>query len=110
ALAIASPTRNPQVADVPTTDEAGAPGLHMSLWYGFWAPAGTPAPVIAKLQAAVQDALGDPDVHARLTDLGMEVPSREQQNPESLAAQQKSDIEKCSPTTKRAATKRQQGG
>ncbi len=50
ALAIASPTRNAQVPDVPTVDEAGAPGLHMSLWYGFWAPAGTPAPIIAKLQ------------------------------------------------------------
>ena len=107
ALAIASPTRNPQVADVPTTDEAGVPGLHMSLWYGFWAPAGTPAPVIAKLQAAVQDALGDPDVHARLTDLGMEVPSREQQNPESLAAQQKADIEKWWPIIKAAGIKSQ---
>ena len=47
-----------QVGDVPTVDEAGAPGLHMSLWYGFWAPAGTPAPIVAKLHAAVQDALG----------------------------------------------------
>src|SRR4029079_9488995 len=49
ALAIASPARNPQVAEVPTVDEAGAPGLYMSLWYGFWAPAGTPPAIVAKL-------------------------------------------------------------
>jgi tripartite-type tricarboxylate transporter receptor subunit TctC len=107
ALAIASPSRNPQVPDVPTVDEAGAPGLHMSLWYGFWAPAGTPAPVIAKLESAVQDALADPDVSARLTGLGMEIPPREQQNPESLAAQQKADIEKWWPIIKAAGIKQQ---
>jgi tripartite-type tricarboxylate transporter receptor subunit TctC len=107
ALAIASPNRNPQVADVPTTDEGGAPGLHMSLWYGFWAPAGTPAPVIARLEAAVQDALADADVRARLTGLGMEIPPRQQQNPESLAAQQKADIEKWWPIIKAAGIKSQ---
>ena len=41
--------------DVPTTDEAGAPGLHMTFWYGLWAPAGTPQDIIAKLNAAVID-------------------------------------------------------
>ncbi len=107
ALAIASPSRNPQVPDVPTTDEAGAPGLHMSLSYGFWAPAGTPAPVIARLEAAVQDALADADVRARLTGLGMEIPPREQQNPESLAAQQKADIEKWWPIIRAAGIKQQ---
>jgi tripartite-type tricarboxylate transporter receptor subunit TctC len=107
ALAIASPNRNPQVADIPTTDEAGAPGLHMSLWYGFWAPAGTPAPVVAKLEAAVQDALADPGVRSRLTGLGMEIPPREQQNPASLAAQQKADIEKWWPIIRAAGIKQQ---
>jgi tripartite-type tricarboxylate transporter receptor subunit TctC len=107
ALAIASPERNAQVAEIPTTDEAGAPGLHMSLWYGFWAPAGTPAPVIAKLSAAVQDALADPEVRSRLTGLGMEIPPREQQNPESLAAQQKADIEKWWPIIRAAGIKAQ---
>ena len=108
ALAIASPNRVPQVADVPTTDEAGAPGLHMSLWYGFWAPAGTPAPIVAKLNAAVVDALGDPAVRERLTGLGMEIPAREQQTPEALRAQQKADIEKWWPIIKAAGIKQQQ--
>ena len=105
ALAIASPTRNAQVPDVPTVDEFGAPGLHMALWYGFWAPAGTPAPIIAKLQSAVQEALADPEVRGRLTGLGMEIPPRERQNPEALAAQQKTDIEKWWPVIKAANIK-----
>ncbi len=105
ALAIASPARNPQVAEVPTVDEAGAPGLHMSLWYGFWAPAGTPEPVIAKLNAAVVEALADPAVRERLTGLGMEIPPRDQQNPAALLAVQKAEIEKWSPVIRAAGIK-----
>jgi len=105
ALAIASPARNPQVAEVPTVDEAGAPGVHMSLWYGFWAPAGTPEPVIAKLNAAVVEALADPTVRERLTGLGMEIPPRDQQNPAALLAVQKAEIEKWSPVIRAAGIK-----
>jgi tripartite-type tricarboxylate transporter receptor subunit TctC len=107
ALAIASPTRVAQVGDVPTVDEAGAPGLHMSLWYGFWAPAGTPAPIVAKLNAAVVDALGDPAVRERLTGLGMEIPARDRQTPDALVAQQKADIEKWWPVIRAAGIKQQ---
>ncbi len=92
AFAIAASARSNSVPEVPTVDEAGAPGLHMSLWYGFWGPPGMPAPLVRKLQAAVQDALADPDVRGRLTGLGMEIPPREQQTPEALTAQQKADI------------------
>lgn len=107
AFAIAAPKRSDTVPDVPTVDEAGAPGLHMSLWYGFWAPGGTPAPIVKKLQAAVQDALADPDVRGRLTGLGMEVPPREQQTPEALTAQQKADIATWWPVIKAAGIKMQ---
>ena len=105
ALAIASPARNPQVAEVPTVDEAGAPGLHMSLWYGFWAPAGTPEPVIAKLNAAVVEALADPAVRERVTGLGMEIPPREQQNGAALLALQQAEIDKWSPIIRAAGIK-----
>lgn len=107
ALAIASPTRVAQVGDVPTVDEAGAPGLHMSLWYGFWAPAGTPAPIVAKLNAAVVEALADPAVRERLTGLGMQIPPRDRQTPDALAAQQKADIEKWWPVIRAAGIKQQ---
>src|SRR5258707_4527538 len=92
AFAIAAPARSNSVPDVPTVDEAGAPGLHMSLWYGFWAPGGTPPPIVKKLQAAVQDALPDPEVRGPLNNLGLEIPPREQQTPEGLIAQQNADI------------------
>lgn len=107
AFAIAAPTRSNTVPDVPTVDEAGAPGLHMSLWYGFWAPGGTPAPIVKKLQAAVQDALADPEVRGRLTSLGMDIPPREQQTPEALVAQQKADIAVWWPVIKAANIKMQ---
>jgi tripartite-type tricarboxylate transporter receptor subunit TctC len=107
ALAIASPKRNEQVPDVPTVDEAGAAGLHMSLWYGFWAPAGTPKAIVERLNAAVADALGDPAVRERLTGLGMEIPPREQQTPEALLAVQMADIEKWTPIIRAAGIKQQ---
>ncbi len=107
AYAIAAPTRSSSAPDVPTVDEGGAPGLHMSLWYGFWAPPGTPAPIVKKLNAAVQDALADPEVRARLETLGMEIPPREQQTPKALVAQQKSDIAVWWPIIKAAGIKQQ---
>jgi tripartite-type tricarboxylate transporter receptor subunit TctC len=107
AYAIAAPTRSNSAPDVPTVDEAGAPGLHMSLWYGFWGPPGIPTPIVTKLKAAVQDALADPDVRARLGTLGMEIPPREQQTPEALVAQQKADIATWWPIIKAANIKLQ---
>jgi tripartite-type tricarboxylate transporter receptor subunit TctC len=61
-------------------DEAGLPGLHFSLWLGLYAPKGTPKDVIAKLDAAVIDALAEPTTRQRLSDLRFEVPPREQQS------------------------------
>jgi len=105
AYAVAAPTRLASAPDIPTVDEAGAPGLYVSLWYGFWAPVGTPAPIIKKLSAAVQDALADPEVRSRLADLGMDIPPREQQTPEALAAKQKAEIDKWWPIIKAAGLK-----
>ena len=107
ALAIASPARSAQTPDLPTVDEAGAPGLHMALWYGLWAPAGTPKEVIAKLNAAVRDTLGDPEVRGRLTSLGMDVPPPDKQTPEALLAMQLAETEKWWPIIKNAGIKMQ---
>ena len=61
--------------DVPTVDEAGAPGLHFPFWHGLWAPKGTPKDIVAKVNAAVVEAFADPAVRKRFADLGMEIPA-----------------------------------
>lgn len=70
ALAIGDTTRSPALPDVPTVTEAGVPGYSAAAWYGLFAPAGTPAPVIAKLQTEVTAILQQPDVRKRMTELG----------------------------------------
>jgi tripartite-type tricarboxylate transporter receptor subunit TctC len=88
--------------DIPTADETGVPGLYMSGWFGFWAPKGTPKDVIAKLNAATTEALADPAIQKRFTELGLDVAPRAQQTPEGLASFQKAEIEKWWPIIKAA--------
>jgi tripartite-type tricarboxylate transporter receptor subunit TctC len=102
ALANLSAQRSASMADIPTADETGVPGLYMSGWFGFWAPKGTPKEIIAKLNAATVEALADPAIQKRFSDLGLDVASREQQTPEGLAAFQKAEIAKWWPIIKEA--------
>ncbi|MFL5067327.1 MAG: Bug family tripartite tricarboxylate transporter substrate binding protein, partial [Xanthobacteraceae bacterium] len=100
-----SPNRSSAVPDIPTSDEAGVPGLYISGWFGFFAPKGTPKDVIAKINAAMVAALADPAVRKRYADLGLDVASREQQTPEGLAAFHKAEIEKWWPIIRQAGLK-----
>ena len=102
AYAITAKTRLAEAPDIPTVDEAGLPGFHFSHWYGLFAPKSTPNTVIGKLNAATVEALADPAVRARLTDLGLEMFPREQLTPEALAAYHKAEIEKWWPIIKAA--------
>src|SRR5262249_55586239 len=65
AYAVMAKTRWSAAPDIPALDEAGVPGLYVSYWHGLWAPKGTPAEIIAKLNAAVVSALADPNVRQR---------------------------------------------
>jgi tripartite-type tricarboxylate transporter receptor subunit TctC len=102
ALANLSPTRSASMPDIPTADETGVPGLYMSGWFGFFAPKGTPKDVIARLNASTVEALADPAIQKRFTELGLDVAPREQQTPEGLAAFQKTEIDKWWPIIKSA--------
>jgi tripartite-type tricarboxylate transporter receptor subunit TctC len=105
AYAVTSNARWAPAPEIPTVDEAGLPGLHVSLWGGLWAPKGVPKAVIDKLNAAVVEALSDPTARQRLADLGEDIPAREQQTPKALAAHQKAEIEKWWPIIKAAGIK-----
>ncbi len=61
-LAVTGPTRTSLLTDVPTMKEAGVPGFEVVGWYGWMVPAGTPAPIVAKLRREVLDAMGEPEV------------------------------------------------
>src|ERR1700710_28404 len=102
AYAIATPGRNPWLPDLPTTTEAGLPKYQASAWNAIFAPKGTPAPILAKLNAAVLKALDDENVRKRLLDLGSDIPKTEARTQAALAALVKSEIEKWSAVLKPA--------
>lgn len=102
SYAVMAKTRLRTAPGVPTVDEAGLPGLYMATWEAIWVPKGTPADVVARLNAAVVDALAVPAVAARLAELGHEVFPRDQQTPASLAALHKAELEKWWPVIKAA--------
>lgn len=91
--------------EIPTVDEAGIPGLHLSLWQGLWAPKGTPSGVIAKLNSAIRFALADPSTTRKLADQGFDALSREQQSPNALGSHQQAEIDRWWPILRAANVK-----
>ena len=82
-LAVTTAKRSPELPNVPTIAEAGVPGYEATAWFGLFAPAGTPAPVLAKLNAAIVKVLAQPDVKKKINEQGAEVYS---ETPEQFAA------------------------
>ncbi len=72
AIAVLGPRRNPALPNVPTSAEAGMPGLESSSWLGVMAPAGTPKPIVDKLNREINAILRSPDIVKRYNDLGAE--------------------------------------
>jgi tripartite-type tricarboxylate transporter receptor subunit TctC len=105
AYAITNDKRIEQAPDIPTTDEAGLPGLHMTLWSGLWLPKGTPKEIVAKLNAAAVDALSDPAVRRQLENLGLQMPPADKLTPEALGAWQQAEIARWWPIIKAANVK-----
>jgi tripartite-type tricarboxylate transporter receptor subunit TctC len=105
AYAVTDAKRVASAPDVPSVDEAGLPGFHMTLWSGLWVPKGTPKEIVAKLNAAAVEALNDPAVIKQLENLGLQMPPKDQLSPEALGAWQKAEIAKWWPVIKAADVK-----
>lgn len=102
AIATSGLRRSPALPDLPTLDEAGIKGFEYLPWYGFFAPARTPAPVIQKLHAAVNKVLIDPEVVSKLGQQGLEVRAMTREQFGEIVT---SDIEKWSKTIKKLGIK-----
>ena len=101
--AVTTRERSALAPQVPTVDEAGVPGLYIDIWHALWVPKGTPRAIINRLNSAVMEALSDPMVSERFTEIGQEIPSRDRQTPEILAAYQRAEIEKWGPIVRAAS-------
>jgi tripartite-type tricarboxylate transporter receptor subunit TctC len=102
AFAVTAASRLAAAPDIPTVDEAGAPGLHAATWFGLWAPKGTPGSIVATLNAALVASLAEPAVRERLTDLAYDIFPREQQTPQAHAAFHQAETDKWWPLIRSA--------
>jgi tripartite-type tricarboxylate transporter receptor subunit TctC len=101
-LAVTSAKRAPSLPEVPTMAEAGLPGFEILSWFGLLAPAGTPAPIVARLNAETVKVLGREDVQTALANQGLEVKPG---TPGEFAAHIKSEIAKFTKIGKAAGIK-----
>jgi tripartite-type tricarboxylate transporter receptor subunit TctC len=97
AYAATTNVRIASLPDLPTADEAGLPGFQVAVWHGLYAPKGTPKPVTDKLVAALQTAVKDETVKARLAELGADTVSPDRATPENLQKVLKAEIERWRP-------------
>ncbi len=104
AYAVTAKTRLVASPDIPTVDEAGLPGFYNTNWHALFAPKGTAAAIVARLNAAVRESLADPEIRNRLIDLGQQIYPPEELTPTALAELQKADIATRWPLIKAAGT------
>jgi tripartite-type tricarboxylate transporter receptor subunit TctC len=108
AYALTAKTRMEAAPEIPTVDEAGLPGFYVSVWNALWAPKGTPADIVAKLNAAANEAMADSGFHKQIVEMGLDMPAQDQHTPEALEALRKADIAKWWPIIKAAGLKVEQ--
>jgi len=99
ALAVAGPKRSALLPDVPTLKEAGVDGVDVQQWYGFFAPAKTPKPIIDQINKALNQVLADKEIVKRMEEHGADV---ETSTPEQFGALVKSELTKWKSVVQRA--------
>ena len=103
--AVTAKQRTAAAPDIPTTAEAGFPGIEVAIWHGLWAPKETPQPIIDKLNAAAIKALQDPEIRSKLENLGQDIPTPEQMKADVFSAFQKAEFTKWKPIIDKAGVK-----
>ena len=91
---VTTPQRLSSMPNIPTLDEQGLKGFDVKVWHGMYAPKGTPAEVIAKLNEALNVAIKDPMVVQRITELSSELVTPDRATPASLKAQLESEVKR----------------
>jgi putative tricarboxylic transport membrane protein len=99
---VTSKTRVPSLPQLPTLDEQGMTGFEVVIWYGLWAPKGTPKAALDKLNGALRTAVQDQTFNSRMADLGAFPAPLANAAPEPLRAHLKSEIETWGPIIKKA--------
>jgi tripartite-type tricarboxylate transporter receptor subunit TctC len=108
AYAITAKTRMEAAPEIPTVDEAGLPGLYVSVWNALFVPKGTPADIVRRLNAAIQEALADTALQKTVVfSMGLDMPAKDERSPEALRAMLSADIDKWWPVIKAAGLKAQ---
>jgi tripartite-type tricarboxylate transporter receptor subunit TctC len=102
AYGVTSLKRVPSLPDIPTLDEQGLKGFAVGIWHGLYGPKGMPKPVLDKLVAALQEAVKDPTVQKRFTELGATTYPPEKATPAALQQHLKAEIDKWTPLIKKA--------
>lgn len=97
AYAVTSPARLDIFPDLPTVAEGGFANMEVSVWHGLYAPKGTPAEAMARLTQSLQVALADPDIAAKLADLGTAPSPAADATPEALKAKLEAEIARWKP-------------
>jgi tripartite-type tricarboxylate transporter receptor subunit TctC len=105
AYMVTTSKRQAAAPEIPTTDEAGMPGLYTTVWHALWLPAKTPRDIVAKLNAGIVETLADDTIRKRFADLGQEIPPRAEQTQQALAKYHKAEIDKWWPLMKAAGIK-----
>jgi tripartite-type tricarboxylate transporter receptor subunit TctC len=100
--AVTGTERAPALPDLPTAAEAGLPDFTVKIWFGLFAPKGTPKPVLDQLVSSLNDALKDPTVKGKLAALGAETVSPDRAQPEALRTHLKAEIDKWGSIIKKA--------
>ncbi|WP_428686517.1 Bug family tripartite tricarboxylate transporter substrate binding protein [Reyranella sp.] len=103
--AVTARQRTAAAPDIPTTAEAGFPGIEVAIWHGLWAPKGTSKDIVEKLNAAAIKALQDPEIRRKLEDLGQDIPTPEQMKSDAFGTYQKAEFAKWKPIIDKAGVK-----